>query len=313
MDNKKTLADIQKEFMNNDALDASRKEIHESWFNEKTVDFWRHKRMYLTLSALAKEFQHASWLTIGDGRFGLDSIRLKKLFDLTKILPTDIAENMLMESKSRGFIENFGVENAEQLSFQDNSFDVIFCKESFHHFPKPFMSLYEMIRVCREAVVLVEPAEKIYTNDVSSKKYLLSALKLFWAKLTGKKYLPYLPSKYFVEHGYEEAGNYIYTLSVRELERLMHGMDIAALAYKKFNDIYIKGCEFEEAVAGNPMYQQMQAGLKANDDLVKKMPQYYQPNMITTILFKNKISNSLRDNLIADGFQFVPKLPNPYR
>ncbi len=35
--------------------------------------------------------------------------------------------------------------------------------------------------------------------------------------------------------------------------------------------------------------------------------------MITTILFKNKISNSLRDNLIADGFQFVPKLPNPYR
>lgn len=313
MNNKKSLVEIQKDFMNNDALKTSRKEIHESWFSENTIDFWRHKRMYLTLSGFAKEFNQKAWLTIGDGRYGLDSIRLKKLFDIKNIFPTDIAESMLKESRSRGLIENFGMENAEQLSFEDNSYDVIFCKEAFHHFPKPYMSLYEMIRVSKEAVVLIEPSEKIYTNDVSSKKYFLSAVKLFCAKITGKKFMPYLPEKYFVEHGYEEAGNYIYTLSLRELERLMHGMDLGALAYKKFADIYIKSCEFEEATPKNKMYQKMQSDLKTNEEVFRKFPQYYQPNMLTAILFKNKISNTLQDKLIADGFQFVTKLPNPYQ
>lgn len=313
MSENKSLAEVQKDYMNNAALDTTRRAIHESWFNNNSVDFWRHCRMYNTISAIADEYNQAQWVTIGDGRFGLDSIRLKKLFGLKNILPTDIAENMLIESKNKKLIDNYSIENAEHLSFADNSFDIVFCKETFHHFPMPFMGLYEMIRVCKDAVVLIEPSEKIYTNDVSSKKYLRSAIKLLWAKIFRKPFLPYLPTKFNVEHGYEDAGNYIYTLSIRELERLIHGMDLEGLAYKKFNDVYIKGCEFEEAIPENKMLQQMQGELKKYEDLVNKYPQYYQPNMITAIIFKNKISKALKDKMMSDGFQFVSKLQNPYR
>ena len=312
MTTNKPLSEIQKDYMNNDALKPERGAIHESWFDENTIDFWRHKRMYQTITPFVEKFKDATWVTIGDGRFGLDSIRLKKLFGIKSILATDISENMLEISKQKGLIDAYKVENAEHLSFADNSFDVVFCKETFHHFPKPFMGLYEMIRVCKEAVILIEPAEKIYTNDVKSKKYLKSAFKLFFSKLIFKQYLPYLPSKYSVSHGYEDAGNYIYTVSIRELERLIHGMDLGDLAFKKFSDFYIKGCEFEEGIPGNPMMKEMNELLEQDLKLTESLPEYYQPNMVTAILFKNKIDESLRSSMISAGFHFVDKLENPY-
>lgn len=268
--------------------------------------------MYDTMGPFARTLKDASWVTIGDGRFGLDSIRLKKLFGINNILTTDIAENMLKLAKEKGLIEKYSVENAENLSFADNAYDVVFCKETFHHFPRPFSGLYEMLRVGREAVVLIEPAEKIYTDDVKSAKYLKSALKLFLSKLFRKQYLPYLPSKYKLQHGYEEAGNYIYAVSVRELERLVHGMDLGGMAYKRFSDHYEKGCEFEEATAGNAVFEKLKSALAKDAALCSAMPQYYSPNMVTVILFKNKIEANLRNDMIADGFEFIDKLENPY-
>lgn len=56
---------------------------------------------------------------------------------------------------------NYSVENAESLSFRDNEFEVAFCKEAYHHFPRPFLALYEMLRVASKAVVLAEPNDQI--------------------------------------------------------------------------------------------------------------------------------------------------------
>lgn len=47
--------------------------------------------------------------------------------------------------------------NAEHLPFDSASFDLVFCKESLHHLARPVLGLYEMLRVCRRAVVLIEP------------------------------------------------------------------------------------------------------------------------------------------------------------
>lgn len=312
MNKVKSLTGIQKEYMENDAVNPERNEIHESWFNDKSVDYWRHKRMYDSIQPFAQKYKGYSWITIGDGRFGLDSIRLKNIYEINKILPTDIAENMLRMSREKKHIDSYSIENAEKLSFVDNSFDVVFCKETFHHFPRPFMALYEMLRVSREAVVLIEPAERIYTNSVNSSSYIKSAFKLIKSKLLGRKHLPYLPHVFNVQHGFEEAGNYVYTLSIRELERLVHGMALGDLAFKKFSDCYIKGCEFELAEPGNLVFEKMQNILKDDAELYKKLPQYYQPNMVTAIIFKKEVDKKLKEEMILEGFEFVEKLSNPY-
>lgn len=40
---------------------------------------------------------------------------------------------------------------------QDDAFDYVLCKDSYHHMPRPMIALYQMLRVARRAVVLIEP------------------------------------------------------------------------------------------------------------------------------------------------------------
>ncbi|HLP36094.1 class I SAM-dependent methyltransferase [Lacibacter sp.] len=312
MNKPEQLASLQKIYMDKDAFAKEREVIHETWFQETTTDFWRHKRMYETIRPLAEYFRSSEWLTVGDGRYGLDAIRMKKLFQLQSVFPTDIGENMLKISKERGLIETFGVENAEHLSFADSSYDVVFCKEAFHHFPRPYLALYEMLRVSKKAVVMIEPAERLILNGAKSKPYLLSAIQLLFSKLTGRTYRPYLPPVLGLTHAFEEAGNYLYAVSVRELEKLVHGMDLGGFAWKGFNDVYGKGCEFEEAKPGNPLYESIGTAIAALDEQCKNNPQYQQPNMVSVILFKEKPDAALVAQLQQAGFELPVIHKNPY-
>lgn len=312
MNKTEQLTGLQKLYMDQDALAKEREQIHETWFNETTTDFWRHKRMYETIQPLAAYYQQAKWLTVGDGRYGLDAIRMKKLFQLQHVFPTDIGENMLRISKEKGWIDDFGVENAEKLSFADQSFDVTFCKEAFHHFPRPYIALYEMLRVSKKAVVMIEPAERQVLNGVKSKPYILSAVQLLFSKLAGKPFTPYVPESLPISHSFEVSGNYLYAVSVRELEKLVHGMDLGGLAWKGLNDVYEKGCEFEEAKPGNPLFEKISSSIAAGDALCKKYPQFHQPNMVTVILFKEKPDAGLIKALTEAGYQLPRVHANPY-
>src|SRR5690349_3946690 len=141
-------------------LDEKRITIKNTWFDESTVDYWRHHRMIEPLLPLLKKFPDSKWLTVGDGRFGLDAIRLKKLQPSIDILPTDIAPGLLKEAKKMNLIKDYREENAEALSFAADEFDFAFCKEAYHHFPRPYIALYEMLRVAKRAVILIEPNER---------------------------------------------------------------------------------------------------------------------------------------------------------
>jgi len=50
-------------------------------------------------------------------------------------------------------------ENGERLSLADHSFDLVLVKEGLHHLSRPVSGLYEMLRVCRQAVIIMEPAD----------------------------------------------------------------------------------------------------------------------------------------------------------
>ncbi len=99
---------------------------------ENTITNWLHERQY----ALADPFvvSQKTWLTLGDG-YGFDANHFyEKRLDVTA---TDIAGTFLPQAKAYGLLEKYSIENAEKLSFGDSSFDYIFCKESYHHFPAP--------------------------------------------------------------------------------------------------------------------------------------------------------------------------------
>ena len=48
-------------------------------------------------------------------------------------------------------------QNIEKLSPASKSYDFVFCKEALHHLPRPILGLYEMLRVCKHAVIIIEP------------------------------------------------------------------------------------------------------------------------------------------------------------
>ena len=52
---------------------------------------------------------------------------------------------------------SYRIENSERLSLESRSFDLVFCKESLHHLARPVLGLYEMLRVCRRAALIIEP------------------------------------------------------------------------------------------------------------------------------------------------------------
>jgi len=306
------LAALQVAYMDQDIQKENRDVLHQSWFETDTADYWRHERMYDTIRPFANGQKDSSWLTIGDGRYGLDAVRLTKMFGLQDVLPTDIASTMMIEAQRRGVIVRFQIENAEQLSFENNSKDVVFCKEAFHHFPRPYLALYEMLRVSREAVIMIEPAERLIVDGVKTGSYLKSAFKLFFSKLLRRSHQPYTPPLQPLEHKHEEAGNYLYAVSVRELEKLVHGMDLADMAYLRFNDAYIKGVEFEKASPDNKIFLELKSIIEQADQQSSLYPQVHMPNMVSVIIFKKQVPVALRKEMIESGFQFINKVKNPY-
>ncbi len=311
MKNENSFFDSQRSHMDNEALLTESAERHKSWFDETTVDFWRHKRMYDTVTPLAKFYQDKNWLTVGDGRYGLDAVRLKQSFSLKNVLPTDISSNMLQIGKEKGLFENFSIENAEKLSFADNSFDVVFCKEAFHHFPRPIIALYEMIRVCKTAVVLIEPPD-YPSYSINTKEYLFSFYKVLLSRFVKTIKIPRVVEINPLDYEFEESGNYIYSVSTREMEKIVQGLDLGGVAWKMFNDRYEEGCEFEKAVDGNPMFERIKKYISERDENCKANPNFYRYGTGTFVIFKNEVDKILKNEMEKFGYTFPKKLINPY-
>lgn len=131
--------------------------LMETWKRDTTVDAWRHNRMYRCLDPLLSRFPGSRWLTVGDGRYGTDAHYLET--HGVQAIATDISDTMLRRAKEDGFIKEYSKENAEKPSFGDGTFDFALCKEAYHHCPRPMLAVYEMLRVARSGIVLIEPDE----------------------------------------------------------------------------------------------------------------------------------------------------------
>ena len=62
----------------------------------------------------------------------------------------DLSENMIAKATQRlGTTANLSVGDAENLPYADNTFDLVCCVESFHHYPNPKKALSEINRVLK--------------------------------------------------------------------------------------------------------------------------------------------------------------------
>jgi len=274
-----------------------------SWLREDTVDFWRHDRMYNPLTPLLKNNPKTKWLTVGDGRLGLDSINLKKIEPSLDILPVDISTDLLEHAKRNGLITDYSKENAEKLSFADNTFDFALCKESFHHFPRPYIALYEMIRVAKEAVILIEPNEiNVLSRQLPGRLWI--RFKKFIKKIIRKK------GQHIDTGNFETVGNYIYTVSKREIEKVALGLGLTTVAFYYFNDVYIYGSEFEETESNSILFKKIKAGIRKKD--IKSKLGIEQYKNIITVIFKQKPSEKICKELVENKFEIVQLPENPY-
>lgn len=94
-------------------IDPERLRISANWCDVTTADAWLQERTYEIAHHLGGK-PGETWVTIGDGRFGLDSLRLMAhgAFDA---FATDIDETLLKVAKTRGDLIDYRVENAEGL------------------------------------------------------------------------------------------------------------------------------------------------------------------------------------------------------
>jgi Flp pilus assembly protein TadD/ubiquinone/menaquinone biosynthesis C-methylase UbiE len=241
-----------------DLAKPGRDQVHSGWFRTDTIDYWRHERMYEAVFKCLQGSRHDSWLTVGDGRYGLDAIRMMRQ-GFTNVTATDIEDTLLRISLESGLLEKIGVENAERLSFADKAFDYVLCKESFHHFPRPMLALYEMIRVAKKGVVLVEPQDP-YID------------------------LPVLGGIH--QEFFEEEGNYIYSLSRRELEKVVLGLKLPAVGFKNICDSFVTGMENELAVDSNPQFVDFVNSVRSLEQRCARGEDKY--NMLLAVVFIEK-------------------------
>lgn len=260
----------------------------ESWLDKSSLDYWRHNRIRNSVKALIINTKDKKWITIGDGRYGTDAN-----FLLTSgcynVKATDISDDLLAIGKQKKFITRYAAQNAEKITYKDDSFDYAFCKEAYHHFPRPVIALYEMLRICKYGIVLIEP------NDQTSFRNLIK-------------------SSYTQNHQFESIGNYVYTVSRHEIEKIMLGVGLRFYAFKGVNDYYIEGIENCPQKKGS--FKQRLNRLKLKTILWVKdillLLHLKKSNLISIIIFKQEPHTELVSSLINDGFKFKSLPLNPY-
>ena len=255
-----------------------------------SIDAWRHIRMQESIAPLLTYYKNPSCLTLGDGKFGSDAYFLQRYSD--NVLASSLNTKNLEVAHNKGYIKQFKAENAETIDQDANSFDIVFCKEAYHHFPRPSIAFYEMLRVASKAAVLIEPQE--------STPKILDALKQIVKKMIRKDQT----------HLFEPAGNYIYRVNKREIEKNLIALNFKYLAYKNMNDFFhpkisknVKGSNRNTLITHLAIkFQDLLSNLKLTNF-----------GLISLIVFKEEEPHpELLQKLKKNGFK-IKKLPiNPY-
>lgn len=114
---------------------------------DETFDGKYCERLYPIIVKRLKKYPFKKLLDVGCGTGTLLSMVLRQ-YKNVEISGIDISKEMI--NKAKDLLENKAellTGDSENLPWEDNSFDIIICNASFHHFPQPIKTLQEMGRV----------------------------------------------------------------------------------------------------------------------------------------------------------------------
>ncbi len=290
--------------------------LHNNWYNQlfptdcdkteyykkveatgkNNVAHWLQQLFFNCLDPLLS-LKNQHWLTIGDA-YGFDAQYIIRSGN--EALATDLNTDFLNVALKEGIINACAAENAEKLSCNDNSYDFVLCKESYHHFPRPYAAMYEMIRVAKTGVVVIEPQDPVTKMPI-----LLMLNNLFARNST------LLDKIWKNRFSFEPVGNFVYKVSEREFEKLAGGLALPMVGFKKINPNYwFKGAETVPTHRSNKQFFRIKIKKLFFDTMVhlRAMP----AQVLTTIIFKQLPDDDTITLLKKSGYRLVHIPKNPH-
>jgi ubiquinone/menaquinone biosynthesis C-methylase UbiE len=275
--------------------------------NDEFVFAFKNKDCFLynirqrTLNGALKPFliNKNNWLTVGDYN-GVEANFL--IENGQNITASDLSDAVLTEVSKQKYISAYKAINVENITFDDNSFDYVFCKEAFHHFPRPYIGLYEMLRVADKAVILLEPI------DILAKMPVLLFIKNVLDRIN-----PNLINKIWKNrYSFESVGNYVYKVSEREIEKIAMGINLPCIAFKSMNVFFSHKQlpESTEVPMNKKLWNKVIRKLKFLDIL--SFFTLIPPNSLSCVIFKQMPDSELLNGMKKDGYKIIQLPKNPY-
>jgi hypothetical protein len=205
-------------------------------------------------------------------------------------------------------IHEFMEINAEKIPLPDASFDYVLCKEALHHMPRPMLAIYEMYRVCRLGVIFIEPQDP--TIDWPMKKPNMFYRELVTADAIGEKIAfkrmdsDETFSSQYIDWWEDGVDNYVYTLSKRELRKMVLGMGAMAYGCKSFNDFYQPDWASQPALDSSDGFAKTKEQIQLHDYACEQIGKPYA--YLTGMLFKRTPSSEICNQLRDAGFEVTP-------
>ncbi|MDR1896790.1 MAG: class I SAM-dependent methyltransferase [Prevotellaceae bacterium] len=269
-------------------------DAHQHWLEkrfEKNQIIEQLKEIYATIKKLDTNPVYAhllpllqkkdTWLTMGDS-YGTDATRIAPL--CKEALPADIGVAFLEIAQKEGFIKAYSQQNAEKMTFEDNTFDFFLCRETYHHFPRPYIAVYEMLRCAKKGIVISEPLDPIFKMP----------FLLFLCNILDTKKMPLRSRKFWKNRfSFEIVGNYVYKVSQREFEKIAMGIGLPAVAFYYFNGVEKNNIK---SVLRNILTK------------LRIIP--YQ--RLVAVLFKELPDEKTKENLRKKGYYYYELPQNPY-
>lgn len=281
---------------------------------EQSTDAWRHHRMMQPFRSFVDETAWR-WLTVGDGS-GFDAARLLKM-GVNDVTASDLSTARLALAAEQGLISRYCEQNAERMTTRDGEFNVVYCKEAFHHFPRPWIGVYEMLRTASDVVLLTEPRDWIIDRGRVQHVGPRGIVRGLWRWLTHRLFsqMPPVDAEKRFTLGentprYEDVGNFVFSVSAREIEKVALGLDLPAVAFFGLDDDFQPGLHDIPANPSNPKFTTLSQKLARSER--RAAAGLGSTGLLLAAIFVRLPPQHLLDNLSQHGW-YVRLLPrNPH-
>lgn len=188
----------------------------------QSLDARRHWRMYELARPLVEADPAGAWLTIGDS--GGDAAALRAM-GAERVTASCIGTAQLNRLAAQGFLDGVAIAqvNAERIGPLEVAVDYLLCKEAYHHFPRAPIAFYNFLELARRAVVLIEPLDM-------GRRYPLEIVRTL-----AKRWIRGDPPAHLL---FEDWGNFIFRLSLAEVDRMLTALQVERYFVALHNDFY---------------------------------------------------------------------------